>query len=96
MHSIESATASVVFAELLTDVLWRKMVRESEATANALGLTEKTGVSSFQFTIGGQQGVEPYQSDRNRRLLRQFASLDHYSTTKLNSGSLLKCFRLES
>jgi uncharacterized protein (TIGR04255 family) len=51
-HSIETVTASVVFTEALTDVFWRKAVREGESNANALGLTEKSSVSSIQFAIG--------------------------------------------
>ena len=59
MHSIETATASVVFSEPLTDVIWRKAVREGESTASVFGLTEKSGVSALQLTIAQQRLPAP-------------------------------------
>lgn len=51
-HSIELAAAAVNFAEPLTEVVWRKAVREAEAVAKAAGLSEKSAMNSVQFTIG--------------------------------------------
>ncbi len=59
IHSIESATASTNFTEPLTDVLWRKAVREGESKSGALGLTEKSLVNAFQLAFGPGGAVPP-------------------------------------
>jgi len=51
-HSIESVSASVNFAEPLTEIIWRKAVREVEAKAGAMGLSERDAVNAFQIAIG--------------------------------------------
>ncbi|MGY3036147.1 uncharacterized protein (TIGR04255 family) [Bradyrhizobium sp. USDA 4354] len=60
-HSIEGASAAINFAEPLTEVLWRRVVREAESRASACGLTArsqlKTGLH-LRFSPGAF-GVAP-------------------------------------
>jgi uncharacterized protein (TIGR04255 family) len=50
-HSIELAAASVNFSEPMTDVVWRRVVRDAEAMCKAAGLTERNVTSGIQITI---------------------------------------------
>ncbi|QOZ67145.1 hypothetical protein [Bradyrhizobium arachidis] len=54
-HSIEVVAASVNFLEPLTEVAWKKAVREAEAVCRAAGLNEKQVVNSLQFMVGPNQ-----------------------------------------
>jgi len=51
-HSIEVAAAAINFNEALTEVSWRKTVRDAEAVCRTAGLTEKSAMNSVQITIG--------------------------------------------
>jgi hypothetical protein len=51
-HSIEVAAAAVNFTEPLTEIAWRKTVRDAEAVCRPAGLSEKSAMNVVQFTIG--------------------------------------------
>ncbi|UPJ49891.1 TIGR04255 family protein [Bradyrhizobium sp. 200] len=57
MHAIESATAIVNFSEPLTDVVWRKAVREGESKSSSLGLNKRAALNAVQFAFGGGGAV---------------------------------------
>jgi uncharacterized protein (TIGR04255 family) len=51
-HSIEVAAVAVNFREVLTEISWRKTVRDAETVCRTAGITEKTAMNAVQFTIG--------------------------------------------
>ncbi|HEV7880227.1 TIGR04255 family protein [Bradyrhizobium sp.] len=58
-HSIEVAAAAVNFSQPLTEVAWKKVVRDAEGVCKAAGLGEKSVVNAVQITIGLPAGPPP-------------------------------------
>ncbi|SFI61324.1 hypothetical protein [Bradyrhizobium sp. Gha] len=57
-NSIETVAASVNFREPLTEVAWKRAVREADAVCRAAGLTEKQVLNSVQFMVGPNQAPQ--------------------------------------
>jgi hypothetical protein len=61
-HSIEVVSAAVNFSEALTEVAWKKVVRDAEGVCRAAGLLEKSAVNTVQIMIGTSPEAAPPQA----------------------------------
>lgn len=56
-HSIEMVAAQVNFSEQLTEMAWKRVVRDVEGSAKAAGLVEKSNLQGIEITINEGQGL---------------------------------------